>query len=758
MRRLSHFCFFQVVFIFLTASIHSANAGDTLWINCGKNIRYADFFPYTTESVKAIWKGGSKKGLAHGKGTLEKYYDDKLTSVFEGTMNRGLMQGNGTYTILNIVKYVGTFNNGTLTGKGTVTYESGTEYTGDLINFSIHGMGTMHYTNGNVSEGFFVKNRLLTGTFTTVTGEVTYYKNYEEIPEPPDFSTSYKPAIGVRVTEFFDEDWKLCAKTKAAYYRLVTFKAPNIPAGKIRDFYISGELQNEFEALYLRADEPLTNFYHGENKLYTEEGDLSRITQYVNNKRQGPASTYFSNGQKSEEYAYDDDELDGPYIQYDSDGHIRRYVYYQEGEKYLNSIYEFDENQICTVYYKEDFEKNKTAWTDNTINATSIITDTGSVLVTIEDGNTHLFYNTSEYDPDYNFRIDMGFQKTSGTETPGYGITWGVDDANNHYEFLISEYGSFAIVKYENGEANFISEWTNSEHININNQYNRLRITKIDDEYQFYVNGVLLTSASDIQTSSSNTGFIVHGNGTYLLDLLLIRNQFNENDSKAILDKIMGKESEDNGEWTGNGSGFFIDQRGFIATNYHVIEDATDIRVEFYQKGVKMSYSAEVVNSDEQNDIAILKINDKSFKTLPPIPYVFSTNLRDLGTDVFTLGYPLADLIGESIKFTDGKISSKSGPDGNISMYQISVPLQPGNSGGPLFDDKGNLVGITSSRLKKEYDAENVNFAIKASYLKNLIEMNDEQIIVPNNTDIYNKKLTDKIKILSDFIPIIKVK
>ena len=119
----------------------------------------------------------------------------------------------------------------------------------------------------------------------------------------------------------------------------------------------------------------------------------------------------------------------------------------------------------------------------------------------------------------------------------------------------------------------------------------------------------------------------------------------------------------------------------------------------------------------------------------------------------------MVDVMGDEIKFTDGKISSKTGIEGDITVYQISVPIQPGNSGGPLFDVKGNLVGITSSALNKEYfNSENVNYAIKTSYLKNLIDVMPESITLPNNIEIYNKPLTEKIKLLSDFIPIIRVK
>jgi S1-C subfamily serine protease len=73
-----------------------------------------------------------------------------------------------------------------------------------------------------------------------------------------------------------------------------------------------------------------------------------------------------------------------------------------------------------------------------------------------------------------------------------------------------------------------------------------------------------------------------------------------------------------------------------------------------------------------------------------------------VGSNVFALGYPMAlSLMGEEVKFTDGKISSKTGFQGDITTYQISVPIQPGNSGGPLFDYDGNIVGITNAGINK---------------------------------------------------------
>ena len=211
--------------------------------------------------------------------------------------------------------------------------------------------------------------------------------------------------------------------------------------------------------------------------------------------------------------------------------------------------------------------------------------------------------------------------------------------------------------------------------------------------------------------------------------------------------------------WLASGTGFFIHQNGYIATNFHVVKDAKLIQVDYYHKGNVHSYEAKTIVFDEKNDLAIIKIQDDEFHGISAIPYVFSTSSQSVGSKVFTLGYPLTTVMGNEIKYTEGSISSKTGFAGDVTKYQISVPIQPGNSGGPLFNAKGNLIGITSGGLNREYfNTENVNYAIKASFLKNLIETLPESITLPNDVRIYDKPLEQKIKTLQDFIPIIHVR
>lgn len=210
--------------------------------------------------------------------------------------------------------------------------------------------------------------------------------------------------------------------------------------------------------------------------------------------------------------------------------------------------------------------------------------------------------------------------------------------------------------------------------------------------------------------------------------------------------------------WKSNGSGFFISTDGYIATNYHVIENASYIDIEFTQNGKLLNFEAEVIEVDKKNDLAILKLKSDSFINFKTIPYIFETKLVDVGTSVFALGYPKALTgMGTEIKFTDGKVSSKTGYDGDVSTYQTSAPTQPGNSGGPLFDYEGNLIGINTSKFVSE-QVENVSYSVKSNLLKNLIDILPSKIILPNDESIKSKDLTEKISILSNYVVLIKVR
>ncbi len=202
-----------------------------------------------------------------------------------------------------------------------------------------------------------------------------------------------------------------------------------------------------------------------------------------------------------------------------------------------------------------------------------------------------------------------------------------------------------------------------------------------------------------------------------------------------------------------SGSGFLISEEGYILTNFHVIDGTKSITIKGVNGNPNSSLSASIVLKDEANDLALLKLDDRIL--LDSIKYSIKKEQADVGQIAYVLGYPMPTTMGSEIKLTNGLVSSKSGYEGNINSYQISAAVQGGNSGGPVFDDKGNIIAIVNA---KHLDAENVTYAIKSKYLFDLIESSNTKINIHTTSKISNKSLAEQTKELSNFVYMIIAK
>ena len=202
------------------------------------------------------------------------------------------------------------------------------------------------------------------------------------------------------------------------------------------------------------------------------------------------------------------------------------------------------------------------------------------------------------------------------------------------------------------------------------------------------------------------------------------------------------------------GSGIAVSSSGYIVTNNHVIQGGNLIEVQAMRNGKKVVYQAVVMVNDEINDLAVIKIEDWNFTPLPTIPYTIKTTLSEVGEKVYTLGFPLSATMGETLKLTDGVISAQKGFKGDVSTYQLTVPVHPGNSGGPLFDNQGNLISIIKA---KHSQAESATYAIKTRNMLNLIELLPEKIEWSETNLLTGKDLKEQVKMLEEFVFFIKV-
>ncbi|KAA9338838.1 S1C family serine protease [Adhaeribacter soli] len=217
--------------------------------------------------------------------------------------------------------------------------------------------------------------------------------------------------------------------------------------------------------------------------------------------------------------------------------------------------------------------------------------------------------------------------------------------------------------------------------------------------------------------------------------------------NKSSLRGIASKSGE------GQGTCFLVSDAGYFVTNYHVIENAKEITVKGIDGDFSTKYGVTIVSTDPSNDLALLKISNKNVKF--KIPYAIrSTNIQQ-GEKIYAMGYPLTFALGDEIKLTDGIISAKSGVQGDISKFQISAAVQPGNSGGPLIDDEGNVIGVIYA---KSTIADATNYAIKASYLETFLK-NVEGFDYPvYSNSLKTKPLTAKVAELKNNIFIVETK
>ena len=191
---------------------------------------------------------------------------------------------------------------------------------------------------------------------------------------------------------------------------------------------------------------------------------------------------------------------------------------------------------------------------------------------------------------------------------------------------------------------------------------------------------------------------------------------------------------------SGTGSGFFVSKMGHVITNAHVVKGCNKITV---GDNANKQVPAEIINTDGSNDLALLKLSSldrasaesKSLiqkLSIVVVPLASKGLLRSedvrLGEKVLVAGYPFGEYFSNTIKVTGGLVSATRGAGDDSGQFQLDAAVQPGNSGGPIYDSSGNIVGVVISQLDKLKVAkaigsmpENVNFGIKASTVRQFL-------------------------------------
>ncbi len=195
------------------------------------------------------------------------------------------------------------------------------------------------------------------------------------------------------------------------------------------------------------------------------------------------------------------------------------------------------------------------------------------------------------------------------------------------------------------------------------------------------------------------------------------------------------------------GSAFALNNNGYVLTSWHMVNGADSI---FIQNSTTERALTKIIFNDPSLDIAILKIENAQVNKDWQVPFVFNTKHSDVGEEVFTLGYPRQDVV-----YGEGSLSSLSGYYNDTSMYQISIPVNPGNSGGPLLDSYGNIIGVVRGKVST---AEGTGFAIKSTeIIRSLSEIEGDsvrsELIINNNKSSLRKlKRSEQIKRINPYV------
>lgn len=202
-----------------------------------------------------------------------------------------------------------------------------------------------------------------------------------------------------------------------------------------------------------------------------------------------------------------------------------------------------------------------------------------------------------------------------------------------------------------------------------------------------------------------------------------------------------------------SGSGFFVSAVGHTVTNYHVIEGCDQTKLSYNGKEI----NADVLAIDRTNDLAIIKAD-----ILPKKVYSVSNQDVSLLEDIIIAGYPLGKRVSSAIKTSKGSITALAGYGDNYSEFQTDAALNQGNSGGPIMDQKGNVVGVAVANYGKKEGVESFNFGIKSSTLRTFANSNNIKFLPANSRNMSNKDLgkliTEATVYLECYMTVAKIK
>ncbi|MFM2138628.1 MAG: hypothetical protein RJA57_935 [Bacteroidota bacterium] len=219
---------------------------------------------------------------------------------------------------------------------------------------------------------------------------------------------------------------------------------------------------------------------------------------------------------------------------------------------------------------------------------------------------------------------------------------------------------------------------------------------------------------------------------------------------KNLKDRMDTEKTDPAIQFKSGGTGFLIDGKGILVTNAHIIRNSRHIAV-LNNRGEE--FRAELLKRDDSRDIAILRIDDESFKPVAPLPYGISRTVNEVAEPVYTLGYPRNDIV-----YSEGYLSARTGYNGDTLSCQLGIAANRGNSGGPVFNRNGEVIGVLSN---KETKSEGVAFAVQSRYIFEAVEDlkasgTYRSIKLPTRSSVRGLSKQDQVKRMLNYVFLVK--
>lgn len=326
------------------------------------------------------------------------------------------------------------------------------------------------------------------------------------------------------------------------------------------------------------------------------------------------------------------------------------------------------------------------------------------------------------------------------------------------FDLKVVEHSNMVLQLSEYGKRLKLSSEMNAIHESLDIQAIRKEVApeapivrKLWKKYK--INTAIAASVALIAVAGTllSTGYF---SKTITTNVSLLRREINsiKRSQNALIKDMNDKPSRgpaDPGQF--GGTGFALSSNGYVVTNYHVVKGADSVYV---QNSEGEAFKVKMIYIDPAYDLAVLHINDPEFKNLGSLPYTFKKSASDVGEDVFTIGFPRDEQV-----YGKGYVSSRNGFAGDTVSYQVSIPVNPGNSGGPLLDNKGNVIGIING---KQALADGAAFAIKSAYILKSIgaipqDSLENKLILNKKNSLSGLSRKDQFKKLEPYIYMVKV-